>query len=63
MIYLYCSDRLGGIRQIELMKPGFTRFNLSYFASDKEVDYILNAVEFIATDGWKFLSLVKILFI
>ncbi|CAF1394188.1 unnamed protein product, partial [Rotaria sp. Silwood1] len=46
-----------GISKIELMKPGFTRFNLSYFASDEEVDYILNAVEFIANDGWKFLSL------
>ncbi|CAF4151093.1 unnamed protein product, partial [Adineta steineri] len=40
-----------------LMKPGFTRFNLSYFASDKEVDYILDAVEFVANDGWRFLSL------
>ncbi|CAF2896639.1 unnamed protein product [Rotaria sp. Silwood2] len=40
-----------------LVKPGFTRFNLSYFASDEEVNYILNAVEFIANDGWKFLSL------
>ncbi|CAM2718915.1 unnamed protein product [Rotaria socialis] len=51
------NNRLGEIPKIELMKPGFTRFNLSYFASDEEVDYILNAVEFIATDGWKFLSL------
>ncbi|CAM4916201.1 unnamed protein product [Rotaria socialis] len=51
------KDGLGEIPKIELMKPGFTRFNLSYFASGKEVDYILNAVEFIATDGWKFLSL------
>ncbi|CAF4622850.1 unnamed protein product, partial [Rotaria magnacalcarata] len=45
------NDRLGEIPKVELMKPGFTRFNLSYFASDEEVDYILNAVEFIATDG------------
>jgi hypothetical protein len=42
-----------------LMKPGFTRFNLSYFASDEEVDYILNAVKFIAEYGWMFLSLVR----
>ncbi|CAF1157012.1 unnamed protein product [Rotaria sordida] len=51
------NDRLHGIPKIELMKPGFARFNLSYFANDEEVDYILNAVEFIANDGWKFLSL------
>jgi hypothetical protein len=43
------------------MKPGFTRFNLSYFASNEEVDYILNALEFIANDGWKFLPLVEII--
>jgi hypothetical protein len=41
-----------------LMKHGFTRFNLSYFASDEEVDYILNALDFIAKDGWKLLPLV-----
>ncbi|CAF3497675.1 unnamed protein product, partial [Rotaria socialis] len=40
-----------------LMKPGFTRLNLSYFASDEEIDYILNAVEFIGSDGWRFLPL------
>ncbi|CAF1221940.1 unnamed protein product [Adineta steineri] len=40
-----------------LMKPGFSRFNLSYFASDEEVDYILDAIEFVANDGWRFLSL------
>ncbi|CAF3322419.1 unnamed protein product [Rotaria sp. Silwood2] len=51
------NGRLNEMPKIELMKPGFTRFNLSYFASDEEVDYILNAIEFIANDGWKFLSL------
>ncbi|CAF3318405.1 unnamed protein product, partial [Rotaria sp. Silwood2] len=40
-----------------LIKPGFTRLNLSYFASDKEIDYILNAIEFLAIHGWKFLPL------
>ncbi|CAF5104915.1 unnamed protein product, partial [Rotaria magnacalcarata] len=40
-----------------LIKPGFTRLNLSYFASDEEIDYIFNAIEFIATYGWQFLPL------
>ncbi|CAF3101849.1 unnamed protein product [Rotaria socialis] len=40
-----------------LIKPGFTRLNLSYFASNEEIDYILNAIEFIATYGWQFLPL------
>jgi hypothetical protein len=43
------------------MKPGFTRFNLTYFASDEEVEYILSALEFIANDGWKLLPLVGLL--
>ncbi|UJR21242.1 hypothetical protein I4U23_024337 [Adineta vaga] len=40
-----------------LMKPGFTRLNLPYFASDEEIEFILDAVEFIANHGWKFLPL------
>ncbi|CAF3474593.1 unnamed protein product [Rotaria sp. Silwood1] len=51
------NGKLNEFPKNALVKPGFTRFNLSYFASDKEVDYILNAVEFIAHEGWKFLSL------
>lgn len=41
-----------------LMKPGFTRFNLAYFISDDEVEYIIKAVKFVSTDGWRFLPLV-----
>ncbi|CAF3044998.1 unnamed protein product [Rotaria socialis] len=42
-----------------LMKPGFTRFNLSYFASDSDVDYIIEAIRFTARYGWKFLPLYE----
>ena len=62
MIHRNFSGRLNSIPKNQLMKPGFTRFNLSYFASDKEVDYILNALEFIANYGFKFLLLVKVVF-
>ncbi|CAF3719413.1 unnamed protein product [Rotaria sp. Silwood1] len=51
------NGRFDGLPRNMLMKPGFTRFNLSYFASDEEVDYILKALEFIANKGWKFLPL------
>ncbi|KAL0585889.1 hypothetical protein ABG067_004423 [Albugo candida] len=37
-------------------KPGFTRFSLTYFMDDSEIDYILNAIHFVAEHGWKFLS-------
>ncbi len=56
------SNQVKSIPRNALMKPGFTRFNLSYFASDEEVDYILKAVDFIAEFGWMFLSLVRIIF-
>lgn len=46
------------LERIILMKPGFTRLNLAYFASDQEIDYILNAIEFLAYHAWKFLPLV-----
>ncbi|UJR18081.1 hypothetical protein I4U23_004981 [Adineta vaga] len=40
-----------------IMKPGFTRLNLPYFTSDDDINFIFDAVEFIATHGWKFLPL------
>lgn len=39
----------------ELYRNGYTRFNLSYFYTQEDVDYILNAVEFIGNFGWMFL--------
>ncbi len=41
-------------------RPGFTRLNLSFFATDDEIEYVLNAVQFVASEGWKFLPLVNI---
>ena len=41
------------------MKPGFTRLNLAYFADDAEIERILGAIDFIASDGWRFLPLVR----
>ncbi|CAM4805081.1 unnamed protein product [Rotaria magnacalcarata] len=40
-----------------LMKLGFSRVTLPYFASDEEINYILDAIDFIASDGWRFLPL------
>lgn len=41
----------------EILRPGFTRFNLAYFFSESRVDFILNAVKFVCEHGWKFLPL------
>jgi len=43
----------------ELMRMGFTRFNLPYFASMEEIDYIIDCIEFVANLGWMFLPNYK----
>ena len=38
---------------MELLKPGFTRLNLPWFASDDEVDFVLEAVALTCESAWK----------
>jgi selenocysteine lyase/cysteine desulfurase len=37
------------------LKPGWTRVGFNYFISDAEADFILKAVDWVATHGWKLL--------
>jgi hypothetical protein len=37
------------------LKPGWTRVGFNYFISDAEADFILRAVDWVATHGWKLL--------
>lgn len=37
------------------IKPGWTRLNLNYFISDTVADYVIEAVNLVARDGWRFL--------
>ena len=39
----------------ELLRLGFTRVNVNFFLKDEEVDYILDAIAFIANYGWMLL--------
>lgn len=39
----------------EILRPGFARLNLPYFASDAEIDFIINAVIAVARRGWTML--------
>ncbi|KAL4100176.1 hypothetical protein PRIC1_007971 [Phytophthora ramorum] len=39
----------------EVLKPGVARMSFPYFADEEEVAYILEAVNFVADHGWKFL--------
>jgi len=42
-------------RGCEGIKPGWVRVNFNYFLSDTVVDYILDAVDLAASDGWRLL--------
>lgn len=41
----------------EGIKPGWTRLNFNYFITDEEFAYLLDAIEFIAAQGERFLEL------
>jgi selenocysteine lyase/cysteine desulfurase len=42
-------------RGCEGIKPGWVRVNFNYFISDQVRDFILDAVHFVADQGWRFL--------
>lgn len=44
----------------KLLKPGFTRFNLSFFFEQEKIEFILNAIKFMYKHGWKFLPLYSV---
>ena len=41
----------------EVLKPGWVRLNFNYFISEREFEYIVEAVHMIASDGWRLLPL------
>lgn len=43
----------------ELLRIGYTRINFSYFNTNEENEYILNAIEFISKYGWMLLPHYK----
>ena len=55
------DDRMNQLRlnfetsKSEILRPGFTRLNIQFFLSDDKIDFILNAIQFICENGWKFL--------
>ncbi|CAD5112093.1 DgyrCDS1333 [Dimorphilus gyrociliatus] len=44
---------------MEIMKPGFTRLNLAFFFDEQTVQYVINAVDRIASYGWMLLPFYK----
>ncbi|GAB9473956.1 tRNA 2-thiocytidine biosynthesis protein ttca [Globisporangium polare] len=47
------------IEKKEMLRPGFSRVSFPYFMDDGQVDYILEAIKFVADEGWKFLPQYK----
>ncbi|CAH8854041.1 unnamed protein product [Trichobilharzia szidati] len=43
----------------EVIRPGFTRVSFPYFIPDDEADFILDALKFVATNGWIFLPFYR----
>ncbi len=43
----------------EGVKPGWVRMNFNYFVSERVVNFLLEAVEFVAEEGWKLLPLYR----
>ena len=41
--------------QYEFLRPGFSRLNLPWFSTDEEIDFILEALDFVAKHAWKFM--------
>ena len=46
----------------KLVKPGWVRFNLNYFLTDEEANFILSAIDFVAKHGTTPKSLAELLF-
>jgi len=41
----------------EIFKPGFVRVSISFCCSKKDIDYVIEAVAFVAKNGYMFLPL------
>jgi selenocysteine lyase/cysteine desulfurase len=43
----------------ELLRMGFTRVNFNYFMDPEDVEYLIQAIEFVSEFGWMFLPHYK----
>lgn len=44
------------VRGCEGIKPGWVRVNFNYFISETVFEFLLDGIDFIANEGWRFLS-------
>lgn len=43
----------------EVLRPGYTRISFPYWVSEDELNYVVDAIQFIAEHGWCFLPVYK----
>ena len=43
------------LKRNELIRPGFCRVGIPFFSSEEEIQFVIDAVAFVAEHGWKFL--------
>ena len=53
--YIQVFSHKNDSHNIEIIKPGFTRFSFPFFFDECRVDFVLEAIKFICEHGWKFL--------
>jgi hypothetical protein len=44
----------------ELLRPGFVRVSLGYYWTDEDVDFLVEAVKFVASEGWKIMPAYRL---
>ncbi|CAL8095207.1 unnamed protein product [Calicophoron daubneyi] len=52
-------DAVKNAPQHEIIRPGFTRLSFPFFMPEKEMDFVLDAVRFVAAHGWAFVPLYQ----
>ncbi|XP_057312745.1 uncharacterized protein LOC130654218 isoform X2 [Hydractinia symbiolongicarpus] len=48
-------------KKFNILKPGFCRLNLPYFADSATINFIIDAVAFVAKHGWKLLPMYNMI--
>lgn len=43
----------------EVYRPGYTRVSFPYWIPKKEMDFVMDAIIFVANHGWKFMPLYR----
>eukprot|EP00210_Caulerpa_lentillifera_P005010 g4784.t1 len=57
--FIEAAGQKNGQAVEEIMKPGYSRISVMYSIKQKNVEFIISALQFVAKSGWKFLPAYK----